>query len=183
VVDRPTSVTDLLRSVVPASVTGTFYRHAAPRRDAFAGAIGGRWGADFPVVYLGRPVASIVIEAYRHLVEDAGVPASMVRPRIQYTVPVRVTHLLDLTDDQTLSAVGLTTADLSSAVGDYSACQTVAAAAHGRGFHGLLAPAAHGRGETLALFAQKLPAAERPTPSKTLTWQRLPPDPRVTVDV
>jgi len=30
-------------------VQGTFHRHAAPNRDAFAGGIGGRWGQAFPV--------------------------------------------------------------------------------------------------------------------------------------
>ena len=56
-----------IASISPVSVHGTFYRHAAPNRDAFAGGVGGRWGEAFPVFYLGRPRTSVIAEAYRHL--------------------------------------------------------------------------------------------------------------------
>ena len=166
-------------AVAPTSLKDTFWRHAAPDREAFAGGLDGRWGADFPVIYLARPETGSIIEAYRHLVEDAGVPARAVRARTLYTVPVDVAQILDLTDPAALHAVGLSEDDLTSPVGDYQACQDVAAAAHQLGRHGLLAPAAHGLGQTLALFRQRLDPAELPTPSRQVRWEHLPPDPRI----
>lgn len=138
----------------------------------------GRWGASFPVIYLGRPVDSIVVEAYRHLVEDTGVTPKNVRPRIEYTVPIRVTRILDIRDATVRSKVGLTEADLWSPVGEYETCQAVAAAAHQLRYHGVLAPSASGLGETLALFRRNLPANELPLPSAQRTWDTLPADPR-----
>lgn len=173
------SITERVASAGHIDVQGTFYRHAAPGRDAFAGGLKGRWGAAFPVIYLGRPEAGIVIEAYRHLVEDAGVPAARVQSRIVYTIPIIATRILDLTDEEVQLKVGLTPTDLASAVGNYGTCQSVAAAAHQLRLHGILAPAAHGRGQTLALFRERLPVAELPVPAKHQMWEQLPPDPRL----
>ncbi len=159
-------------------VNGDFYRHAAPNREAFAGGYEGRWGAGFPVIYLGQPEAAAVAEAYRHLVEDAGVPARAVLGRVLYTVRVDVDEILDLTVQDNLSQVGLTTADLCTEVGDYARCQEVGAAAHQAGHHGVLAPAAHGVGQTLALFREHLTPRELPTVERQITWDGLPPDPR-----
>ncbi len=123
-------------------------------------------------------MSSVVIEAYRHLVDDAGVPERFVRPRLAYTVPVSVTRILDLTDPDTAEAVGLSVDHLSSKVGDYDACQDVAAAARALGLHGVLAPSAEGDGTTLALFIEVLPATELPTPTGSELWEHLPDDPR-----
>ncbi len=172
------SITERVASRGHVDVQGIYYRHAAPGRDALAGGIGGRWGARFPVIYLGHPESSIVIEAYRHLVEDAGVPAERVRPRIVYTVPVNVTRILDLTMPESWHGVGLGEWDLSSVVGNYEACQAVAAAAHQLRLHGVLAPASHGQGRTLALFRERLPVVEIPVPSSQAVWESLPADPR-----
>lgn len=159
-------------------VRGDFYRHAAPGRDAFVGGVHGRWGANFPVIYLARPVESSIIEAYRHLVEDSGVPAEHVKPRVLYTVPITVSRVLDLTIPEAAHGVGLETANLTSAVGDYEACQRVAAPAHQLKLHGILAPAAEGEGVTLALFRDRLALTELPVPREQVTWERLPADPR-----
>ena len=75
------STVERVAGVRPVAVEGIFYRHAAVNRDAFAGGLHGRWGAHFPVIYLGRPEAAPVAEAYRHLVEEAGIPAHAVQPR------------------------------------------------------------------------------------------------------
>ncbi|MDO4101028.1 RES domain-containing protein [Clavibacter michiganensis] len=171
-------MTERVATVGSIDVTGTFYRHAARGRDAFAGGPGGRWGATFPVIYLGRPQASIVVEAYRHLVEEAGVPAHLVKPRTEYVVPVAVTRILDLRNSVHLALVGLADDDVHSLVDDYDACQAVAAAAHQLRLHGVLAPAATGLGETLALFRERLPAGELPVPSEERQWEQLPADPR-----
>ena len=167
-----------IASLGTIDVRDTFFRHAAPNRDAFAGGTMGRWGASFPVIYLGRPEAGVVIEAYRHLVEDAGVPREHVRPRILYTVPVVVTKILDLTERSARRHLDLEDADLASEVGDYDECQRVAAAAHQLRLHGILAPAAHEHGTTLALFRERLPVEELPVPSGQAVWEQLPEDPR-----
>ena len=84
------STVERVAAVATTSVDGVFYRHAALNREAFAGGRDGRWGANFPVIYLGRPKTAPVVEAYRHLVDDTGVPARAVKPRILYTVRVSV---------------------------------------------------------------------------------------------
>lgn len=165
-------------SVHGVIVDGTFYRHAAPNREAFLGGEGGRWGETFPVIYLGSPESSAVIEAYRHLVEATGIPPELVRPRTLYTVNVRVSKVLDLRDPKNLEGIGLQSEDLSSDVDDYARCQAVAAAAHQLQFHGIVAPAAHGAGDTLALFRDRLSVSEIPVPHRQKTWEKLPADPR-----
>ncbi len=173
------TIVERVASVRAASVGGAFFRHASPNRDAFAGGYGGRWGKSFPVIYLGRPEESAVVEAYRHLVESAGVPAHMVKPRVLYSVSVVVDDVLDLRARTALEAVGLTDVDLTTQVDDYDRCQEVESAAHQLGLHGILAPAAHGLGETLALFRERLTPQELPVIQGTTVWQTLPPDPRV----
>lgn len=172
------SLAEQVAAVPTTSVHGTFYRHAAPNRDAFAGGVGGRWGQAFPVIYLGRPTDSVVIEAYRHLVEETGMAPARVRPRTLYTVRVSVERVLDLTVPAHLAAAGLNEQDLSSAVDDYAACQAVAAAAHQLEYHAILAPAATGRGQTLAIFRSRVGAVELPVVESEQLWDHLPPDPR-----
>lgn len=172
------SLAEQIARVGPSRVAGTFYRHAAVGRDAFAGGTMGRWGSTFPVIYLGRPSASVTVEAYRHLVEPYGIAPGAVQPRAFYTVTVDVRAVLDLTAQEHQAAVGLADSDLTSAVDDYAACQNVGWAAHQLELHGILAPAATGLGQTLALFAQRIRASERPVVVETLIWSRLPDDPR-----
>jgi RES domain-containing protein len=89
-----------------------------------------------------------------------------------------VTNVLDLRTAQAAVSVGLSTADLTSEVDDYAACQRVARVAHQLELHGILAPAATGLGETLALFERHLPAEEIPVLTAIETWPQLPADPR-----
>lgn len=172
------SVVERVASVAPIDVQGTFYRHAAVNRDAFAGGDRGRWGENFPVIYLGRPTDSVIVEAYRHLVEATGIPADAVQPRRFYTVTVTATQVLDLTGAGNLDAVHLTQQDLRTEVDDYHACQQVAAAAHQLELHGVLAPSATGLGQTLALFRERVSANELPLVQQEHTWDVLPADPR-----
>lgn len=174
----PKTITERVARVPGSALSGTFYRHAAPGRDAFAGSLLGRWGRTFPVVYLGRPPESVTVEAYRHLVEPHDIPPSAVKPRVLYTVEVAPQKVLDLTKPDYLAAVGLTPADLTTTVDDYDACQEVARAAHQLEFHGVLAPAATGLGDTLALFVQRIGADEQPVVVDQTVWTSLPADPR-----
>jgi hypothetical protein len=63
-------------------------------------------------------------------------------------------------------------------VDDYEPCQRVARVANQLELHGIIAPAATGFGETLALFERHLPAAELPQVVEVIPWNSLPDDPR-----
>ena len=130
------------------------------------------------VVYLGRPRDSVVVEAYRHLVEETGVPRERVRPRVFYTAQVNVQRVLDLTVAENRDAVGLNDADLRTDIDDYAACQAVAEAAHHLEVHGILATSASGLGQTLAIFRSLVMATELPVVTSQELWPSLPADPR-----
>ena len=179
---------DLLTAIAdlePIEVDGTFQRHSSLRWDELkASAAGGRWGARraYEVLYLGRPPDSVIVEAYRHLVDDElddleGLAASVIERRI-VTCQVYMENVLDLRPDSAQKAVGLDSAQLSSPVGDYAACQAIGAAAHQLGVSGILTPAATGLGETLALFPTNLPVEDWPTVTARDIWHGLPADPR-----
>jgi hypothetical protein len=179
---------DLLAAISdlgPIDVEGTFERHSSLRWDELkASAAGGRWGLRraFEVLYLGRPRDSVVVEAYRHLVDDelddAKALAAEVLERRIVTCHVGVENILDLRPTAARSAVALTDAQVFSEVDDYSACQAVGAAAHQLGLSGIIAPAATRLGETLALFPTNLPIEQWPTVVARDIWHGLPMDPR-----
>jgi RES domain-containing protein len=160
-------------------VRGRFQRHASPKIRTLSGsAAGGRWGraGAYPVIYLGRPVESVVAEAYRNLVDGVeGMRPDLVGPRTVFDVTVNVTQILDLRDAESFRVVGL---DAESLVGPHPPCQRVGQAAHQLGLHGVLAPAATELGETLALFERHLPEAELPRVVELSRWETLPTDPR-----
>jgi len=142
---------------------------------------GGRWGPEgtYPVPYLGRPPDSVVVEAYRHLVETVeGMQPQMVGPRRLVTCEVERVDVLDLRVGTSREAVGLTTAELCSDVGDYVTCHSVGQAAYKLGLHGIIAPAAGGLGETLAVFEDRLAEEEQLALIEEQTWESLPADPR-----
>lgn len=165
-------------------VAGQFQRHVSPKSRGLTGSTsGGRWGPPraFSVLYLGRPRNSVVVEAYRHLVDPfaaEGMTGDMISPRRLLTCEVDVTDVLDLISDEGQAAVGLEDDDLASSVGEWGPCQHVARVAHQLGVHGILAPAATRMGETLALFEQHLDEGELPVLIEEETWDRLPGDPR-----
>jgi len=122
-----------------------------------------------------------VVEAYRHLVDpfaDDGMTGKMVASRRLLICEVALTNVLDLRSRTAQVAVGLTEDDLTSPISEYEPCQEVGRVAHQLGLHGVLAPAATGLGETLALFEQHLPATELPILVEEEIWDGLPDDPR-----
>jgi len=163
-------------------VEGTFERHVSRDWRGLTGSsAGGRWGPPgaFSVLYLGRPRLSVVVEAYRQLVDPfEGMTGEMVQPRRLLLVDVAVSDVLDLRDPAAAASVGLSDTDLLSAVGDYEACWQVARAAHQLGLHGILAPAATCLGETLAMFEEHLVPNELPRLVREELWDTLPADPR-----
>jgi len=185
----------LVAAGATTSVDGQWQRHIGVRHAATAldGRRGyGRWGTKdgFPVLYLGRPHDSVVVEAYRHFVDpmedptQAAAIAAQVQPRMLVTVVVKVANILDLRSAATRMQLGLGLDVLQSDTNRrdaYAACQEVAQVAHQLGFHGVLAPAATQIGDTLALFSDALPSAERPArAAEDQLWEHLPNDPRRT---
>jgi RES domain-containing protein len=168
-----------VRRAGTAAVAGVFYRHQSLRWSGLsASAAGGRWGppGGFPVLYLGRPRESIVAEAYRHLVDPVeGMSAELVGPRRLLVVEVALSRVLDLRKDSALEAVGL---DPEALRGPHARCQAVGSAAEEVGLEGVIAPAATGLGETLAVFADRLAEGRTPRVVSEEIWLRLPPDPR-----
>lgn len=184
------SLANAVAGLDPVMVTGSWQRHLPARfkdrplegRSAYS-----RWGRKlgFPLLYLGRPTASVVVEAYRHLVDpavDDPTIRDQLAPRVLVTAEIRVSEILDLRSARARMVLGLSLSQIQSPADDraaYAACQEVAAAAHQHGFHGLIAPAATELGETLALFSNRLTAVEAPTLTDSVAWDRLPDDPRV----
>ena len=121
----------------------------------------------------------MVIEAYRHLVDDVeGMTGDMVGPRRLLTVQVTLTTILDLRVEGNRATARLSLEDIASPVGEYARCQRVGQAAHQLGLHGIIAPAATGLGETLAVFELHLPPEEQPILVAEDEWMLLPDDPR-----
>lgn len=184
------------------TVSGRWLRHASALypEQALHGRVGpGRWGSrdGFPVLYLGRPLESVVVEAYRHLVDPVEDPTllAQLRPRILVTADVRLRNVLDLSTAGARATVGLTVSDLESDISDdeaYQRCQVVAQVAHQLGLHGVLAPAATRMGQTLAVFTDLFDAGASASSSRgvsgagefisrvdgDMVWTHLPPDPR-----
>jgi hypothetical protein len=137
-----------------SAVAGRFERHVSQNwRELTGSNSGGRWGppGSYSVLYLGRPRASVTVEAYRHLVDpfaEFGMTGDMVAPRRLLVCKVSVTDVLDLRAEAAQQRVGLAENDLISEVGAYGACQAVARVAHQLGLHGIIAPAETGLGET-----------------------------------
>jgi RES domain len=183
------SLTAIVAACPRADVDGTWQRHVAARHAAQAldGRRGtGRWSTKhgFPILYLGRPTNSVIVEAYRHLVdpvEDERLLAHL-EPRTLVTCAVALTDLLDLRQATSRMQLNLSSDILHSATSNrdaYARCQAVARVAHQLGLNGILAPAATGMGDTLALFIDILPVEQRPKRSAPdIAWDQLPADPR-----
>ena len=170
------------------SVVGVWQRHVAARyaHAALSGRTAtSRWGTvdGFPVLHLGQPLDSVIVEAYRHLVDPVEDPsiAHAIPPRVLVTCQVDVTNILDLRTATSRVSTGLTMEILQSGTRDgasYRKCQEGSATAHQLGMHGVIAPAATELGLTLALFPEHLPDTERPVLLDQETWSKLPADPR-----
>jgi len=130
------------------------------------------------VLYLGRATDSVVIEAYRHLVDPVLDDAPPVAPRVLVTATLTVANVIDLRSS-TGRAHYVRPASGTEDREAYARCQEVAQVAHQLGRHGIITPAATDVGETLALFSDLLPQQERPTRSADdELWAALPDDPR-----
>ncbi len=182
---KPGELLVAISDLEPIEIRGTFQRHCSLRWEGLrASSAGGRWGerGAFEVLYLGRPTDSVIVEAYRHLVEDdldapAELAAAVLERRL-HTLDVAVPNVLDLRPIAARERLELTDEQLRSDVGEYQACQAIAAAAHQLGIAGILAPAATGLGETLALFPLNVNVTRWPVITASEIWHGLPADPR-----
>lgn len=182
------ALTQVVAELPTADVTGRYFRFGSQKRmpQALDGSsAGGRWGPPkaFPVLYLTDEYDSCVIEAYRHTTDPSD--EALPKPKLGLiTCDVEVSNILDLTSATARVRIGLDASILHCEPqgpegAAYSACCSVAVAAHQLGRHGILAPAATGRGVTLALFMDLLPSAEQPVRVGPVTqWEELPADPR-----
>lgn len=180
----PRQLAELVAAAPRSMVQGQFERHVSlPVRDLMGTNSGGRWGppGGYYVLYLGRPRSSVVIEAYRLLVDrysTDGMTGEMVAPRRLLVCDVNVSEILDLRSPEAQTMVGLSEVDLMSPPGMHDPCVNVARVAHQLGMHGVIAPAATGLGETLALFQLHVPPEQWPVIVAEERWETLPPDPR-----
>ena len=185
------SLAELIADAQPSTVDGQWQRHVSLRfvSEGLSGRRhSGRWGTKngFPALYLGKPLDSVVVEAYRHLVDpvidDDPSILDHLAPRALITCTVTVSEILDLRRTGTRVQLGLTMTELTSSTKDevaYASCQQVAEVAHQLGRHGLIAPAATGLGDTLVLFTDNLNVSERPQRvAEDDIWTTLPADPR-----
>ncbi len=161
----------------PAHVSDHAYRHQAARwrysqPGAGARTHGGRWNPpnSFATLYLG--LTTHVVEAeFRRLADRAGRAPSDFMPRDLVEYEVELEAVLDLTDPDSLTAVGLSEALYSD---DPTPCQQVGEAAHHLGREGLLAPSVTGEGSVLAVFLERLLPASRLEVVSTTVWHDAP---------
>jgi len=149
-------------SALPAKpVRGAFFRALLPSlaRDPLSvqGSLrhGGRYNPSgiFGALYCGESPAVCAAEIRKRAAGQPVSPYRLARIRVQ------LHRVLDLTDPETLGALGLRSEDL---VGDdWQRTQRLAAQAHAAGFEGLLVPSAAGPGRNLVIFPDRLDPRSR----------------------
>ena len=164
-------------------VSGRFYRHSHPDRSPLQGsASGGRWGPEgaYSVLYLGRPPDTVIVEAYRHLVDDDdnltgrdGRASAFSRRSISTSarclICARRPH--SISSGSTPPPCGQTSTSTRRAgesVRLHTSSACTASSPQPR----------PGWATTLALFDEQLPASELPRLATSEIWAHLPPDPR-----
>jgi RES domain-containing protein len=111
--------------------------------------IRGRFGA----VYIACDQDTALAEL-DHKASLVGLARADLLPRYLLTLELHVTRVLDLTNEATRRAWGLTEADLRD--NDYTRCREVAEAARDDGYEAILYPSARGESENYAVFLDRL---------------------------
>ena len=101
------------------------------------------------MLYTGLDVATVDREFARSL-RRAGLPRGQARARRLAGIKIQLSRVLDLTDVDVLTSLGLSPTDLLG--DDFVMPQRLGSAAHHLGFEAILAPSATGEGCVLALF-------------------------------
>ena len=107
----------------------------------------------FPVIYLCTTRACVAAELARQASRQ-DTAAGNLRPREIWQIESDLTHVLDLTDNNTLKMIGVTTADLIR--DDYRLTIQIGQAAHDNGLRAILTPSATGVDNVLAIFPDNL---------------------------
>lgn len=138
---------------------GEGWRHLSPRHDPLSGEgarlNGGRFNApdSFPVLYIGRTRPCAVAELQR-LGDRHAVGAEGLLPRQLYRYDIRLERVLDLTDAEVRSEVGVGLEVLTGP--DWTACQELGATTHALSGQAILSPSAAGVDDVLAVFVQHI---------------------------
>lgn len=155
--------TSRLGAVPARTFEGAAFRHVAPKYDPRSGEgarlHGGRFNppGSFPVLYLCTTRPCVITEFLRFgRAQAIGVQALL--PRALYRYSVRLTRILDLTDEAVLSSLGASQEVITDE--SWAATQELGAEAHRLGWQAILAPSATRTDEVLAVFPELLGSGE-----------------------
>lgn len=163
-----------LDGIRPVSWNGLTLRHHSPKYSPLDGegarVNGGRWNPpnSFAAVYTALERATIDSEFHR-LGRRAALPPESFLPRRLAEIEVSLTRVLDLTDPNTRSLLGVSTSDLTE--DDWTPTQAIGLAAHYIGFEAVLAPSADDSGATLCIFMTSLATDSRVMPVQDVEYR------------
>jgi len=138
------------------AISGEFFRHTAPRRDALSGKgaaiYGGRWNRPGnEALYLATPKKTCAAE-FARMAQGQGKGPESFLPRTLHTISVDNLGIVDLTSVGALETIGLQRSDLEA--DDWAACQRIGDAVDTLGLGGLLADSATGSGVVLTIYVR-----------------------------
>ncbi len=144
------------------ALSGVAYRNQVkgfdPRSGDGARRLGGRYNPphSFPVLYLCLTRPCVVAELSRQA-ERQGLSVDALLPRELFEVRADLDKVLDLTDAETLGALGIGRPDLVRE--DHQLTREIGEAAHEHAFQAIRSPSATGVDNVLAIFPEKLAGA------------------------
>jgi RES domain-containing protein len=144
------------------AVSGVAYRNQAkgfdPRSGDGARRFGGRFNPphSFPVLYLCLTRPCVVAELTRQA-DRQGLSVEALLPRELYEMRADLDKVLDLTDTETLDALGISRSDLVR--DDHQFTREIGEAAHEHAFQAIRSPSATGVDDVLVIFPEKLAGA------------------------
>lgn len=143
---------DTLQSLDPVVWQGLVYRHMFANNDPLLeNRRGARWNPpETPAIYACLERETALAEA-EHLI--ASQPYRPQARRTVYTMDIKLSSVLDITDPATLARVGLQSQSLADT--DWSQCQRVGGATEWLGHDGLLIPSVRSEGTNLIIYPNK----------------------------
>lgn len=116
---------------------------------------GGRFNpaGEFGAVYVALDEGTALAELGRRI-DRTGLPRKHFRPRMMLQLRARLVSVLDLTDPEVRSQLGVTSKEISGA--DWAHAQRMARQAREQGYTAIRFPSATGTGQNLAIFLDRL---------------------------